>query len=378
MKKQICLAFATLMILFTVSCDKKKSTDLPLPNDRKASVYITTENNNLISYNPFTGVKQWEVMLNGVSDGVPVLYKKKLYVVTNAGYLYAIDIITGKIETSTLIQAITNLSMVAYNDNLYIGANDSMYCYNLTGGKVWAYGPGTQCTSSPQIANGHVYFGAGPQIHAVDATNGVGIWISTISNSIDIKSSPRVSNNLVYFGAQDKKIYALNESDGSLKWEYMTVDKITSSPLVYGGMCIIGSTDYGVYCIDTTSPSLPMQGELRWKYPTLDRVNYSSPTVHPATNTILIGSYDFNLYAIDHVTGDLKWKYPAGSIIKSSPVVYGDYVYFVSVDRYLYCVDVRNGGIVWKSFTNGSTESSPMVDDLADGQYPSNSGMSKY
>jgi hypothetical protein len=157
----------------------------------------------------------------------------------------------------------------------------------------------------------------------------------------------------------------------------MTGDKIISSPMVYGGMCIIGSADFGVYCIDTTSPSAPPAGELRWAYPTIDRVN-SSATVHEASNTVLIGGHDFNLYAIDHVSGILKWKYPAGSLIKSSPVVYGNYVYFTAVDRYLYCVDVRNGSTVWKSFLNGSTESSPMVDDLKNGQYPGVSGMSKY
>jgi outer membrane protein assembly factor BamB len=214
-------------------------------------------------------------------------------------------------------------------------------------------------------------------MHAVNASTGAAVWTSAAVIG-SILSSPRVSNGLVYYGATDKKIYAINENNGSLKWNYSTGDIITSSPMVYGGMCIIGSTDYGLYCIDTTSPSTPPSGELRWKYMTNERINYSSATIHEASNTLLIGGYDFNLYAIDHVSGTLKWKYPAGSLIKSSPVVYGNYVYFVAVDRYLYCVDVRNGSAVWKSYLNGSTESSPMVDDLQNGQYPSVSGMSKY
>ena len=379
MKKLRFLAYLLLLAVVINSCGKTMSGDLPLPTDRKEAVYITTNNNNLISYNPYTGAKQWEVIFKGASNGVPVLYKKKLYAITNNGYLYAIDILTGKISMENNILNPSLQSMAVDNDRLYIAGTDSLYCYDLNGNKIWSYDPGNGafCTSSPQVANGHVYVAAGDKIHAVDAGNGSGIWTSPSASGIDILSSPRVSNGLVYYGGQDKIIYAVNESNGSLKWKYTTADKITSSPMVYGGMCIIGSTDYGVYCIDTTSPSAPPAGELRWKYPTNDRVN-SSATVHEASNTILIGGYDFNLYAIDHVTGQLKWKYPAGSIIKSSPVVYGDYVYFNAVDRYLYCVDVRNGSTVWKSFLNGTSESSPMVDDLKNGQYPGISGMSKY
>ena len=377
MKKIFQLSIIAFLFVVLNACDKKLSSDLPLPVVHKAAVYISTNNGNLICYHPSTGVKQWEVILKGINTGVPVLYDSKLYLVTMDGYFYAIDVMKGEISLEKNIGKPNRLSMALNGNDLVMTGVDSLYCMNTNGDIKWTYNPGVTGTSSPQVANGRVYFGAGDKIHAVDASNGNGVWTSPGAGGIDILSSPRVTNGLVYFGGQDKYIYALNESDGSIKWRYFTGDKISSSPLVYGGMCLIGSTDFGIYCIDTTSPTVPLVGELRWKYPTLERVN-SSATVHEASNTILIGSYDFNLYAVDHVSGALKWKYPAGSIIKSSPVVYGNYVYFCSVDRYLYCVDARNGNTVWKALMNGSTESSPMVDDLASGKYPGISGMSAY
>jgi outer membrane protein assembly factor BamB len=378
MKKLIYLLSTLLVFMLAVSCGKKKSSDLPLPVERKEAVYITTNNNNLISYNPYTGAKQWEVILKGSCEGVPVLNKKKLYLITNTGYFYSIDILKGDIYLEKDIQKTSRESIAIDGDKVYVSTTDSFYCYDLTGNEIWHYNNGNpfmQCTSSPQIANGVVYFAAGDTLHAVSAGNGSPVWTYAPSSGFDIVSSPRVSNGLVYFGGQDQKIYAVNASNGSLKWEYLTGDKVASSPMVYGGMCILGSADYGIYCIDTTSA--PPNGELRWKYPTNDRVG-SSPTIHEPTNTVLVGGYDFNLYAIDHVSGLLKWKYPTGSIISSSPVVYGDYVYFNAVDRYLYCVDIRNGSTVWKSFLNGTSESSPMVDDMSSGLYPGISGMSKY
>lgn len=376
MKKFISPLYIGLLSLLLASCAKNKSKDYPLPVIRKEAVYITTANNNLISYQPSTGVKQWEIHMKGNSEGVPVLYNKKLYLVTNNGYFYVVDILRGEITLEVNTGKSSSLSLAAASDRIYM-SSDMLYCFDLNGSLQWQYDPTTPCTSSPTLSNGKVYLGAGDRIHAVDAGNGSAIWTSPSAGGVDIVSSPKVSNGLVYFGGQDKKVYALNENNGTVKWEYMTGDKIKSSPIVYGGMCLVGSEDFGVYCIDTTSPTLPPLGELRWKLPTLERV-YSSPAVHETSNTILVGSYDFNLYAIDHVSGDMKWKYPAGSLIKSSPVVYGDYVYFTAYDKYMYCVDCRFGTTVWKSYINGNTDSSPMIDDLKNGLYPGNSGMSKY
>ena len=379
MKKSIYCIFIGIISLTMYSCGKKKSTDLPLDKDHKAAIYVTTDNNNLLSYNPLTGVKQWEIILKGISTGVPVIYKNVLYLTTNSGYLYSVDVITGKITMEKYIQKNILTSMAVANDRLYACTTDSFYCYKLNGDVDWIYrhdNPGIACTSSPQLFNGNVYFAAGDSIHAISASNGAPIWTWGASGA-NISSSPRVSNGVVYFGAGNKNIYALNATTGALKWNYSSSNKITSSPLVYGGMCIIGSTDFSIYCVDTTSPTAPPAGELRWKFSTGDKVS-SSASVHELSNTILIGGYDFNLYAIDHVSGTLKWKYPAGSIIRSSPLVYGDYAYFTCLDRYLYCIDIRNGATVWKSFLNGTTESSPMADDLADGVYPGISGMSKY
>jgi outer membrane protein assembly factor BamB len=379
MKKLFQAVFAVVLLVLGISCGKQKSTDLPLTKYHKEALYITTNNSNLISYNPFTGVKNWEIFLRGNCEGVPVLYNKRLYAATNTGWLYGVDVITGDIVLEKQIQSAVRLSMALVGDKLIVASIDSLYSYDLNGNRIWAYDPGSgySCTSSPQVNNGNVFIGINGTVRSINAANGAGIWASANLGS-DILSSPRVSNGLVYFGGQDSKIYALDESTGNLKWEYTTGDKITtSSPMIYGGMCIIGSTDYGIYCIDTTSSTMPPAGELRWEFPTGDKVN-SSATVHTPSNTVLIGGHDFNLYAIDHVSGVLKWKYPAGSIIKSSPLVYGEYAYFTAADRYLYCIDVRNGSTVWKSFLNGSTESSPMIDDTKTGVYPGISGMSAH
>lgn len=369
MKNLSYILFVFASIILFSSCGKTKSTDPPLPKDRYEAVYVATDNNNLISYDANTGNKLWEAILNGSCKGTPVLYKKKVYVHTNTGYLYSINIFTGEIYKSVATLFPSSLAIAAYSGRLYIAA-DKLYCYDTTLTQIWVYDGGVPCTSSPQIEGDKIYLGIGDKIHSVDLS-GNNVWQSPAVTAGVINSSPKVSNGIVYYGAQDKKVYAIKQSDGSPVWNYLTIDKVESSPMIYGGMCLIGSTDYDLYCIDTIS------GLLRWKYHTLERIN-SSPNIHESTNTVLVGSYDFNLYAIDHVTGTLKWKYPAGSLIKSSPVVYGDLVFFTSFDRYIYCVDARNGKLVWKQLLNANSQGSPIVDNLKDGAFSTESGMSKY
>ncbi len=379
--KHILFSIAAFCLITTmISCSKTKSTDLPLPKVRLESVYITTDNGTLLSYGVYTGVKNWEVITKGNCEGTPVLYKEKIYFVTKTGYFYAVDILTGKalIETNIGIIPESSTSIAINNDKIYLSSS-KLYCLNLSGVQIWSYDPTVPCKTSPTVVNGFVFVGidvnngagvAGRCI-SVNATTGLLNWQSNPIAFGPVVSSPSVSNSVVYYGGTDNFVYAIYEINGSSKWQFSTTDKVQSSPMVYGGMCIVGSDDFGIYCIDTTS------GLLRWEYQTAERVS-SSPTVHETSNTVLVGSYDFNLYAIDHVTGALRWKYPAGSLIKSSPVVYGFYVYFTSFDRYIYCVDIRDGRLIWKSFMNGNSQSSPIVDDLANGIFPSVSGMSKY
>lgn len=367
--------FGLLGLILWTSCSKTMSTDTPLPKSRKEAVYVTTDNNNLISYNPYNGSKQWEANFKGACLGAGVIHKKRFYAHTSNGYLYCVDLQTGDIvremNTGLFIPSpstFENNALLAYNGRLYI-AGDKLYCYDTLGNAIWNYDPGGYCTTTPTIKNDKIYICANQRCMAIDLS-GNNLWQSTAVGT-DIFSSPTVSNGVVYFGADNKKVYALNESDGTEKWNYTALDDVISSPIVYGGMCVIGCNDLNVYNIDTTT------GLLRWAYQTKERV-VSSPNVHEASNTIVVGSYDFNLYGIDHVSGLLNWKYPAGSLIKSSPVIYGDNIYFTSFDRYLYCVDARNGNLIWKEFTNGNAQGSPIVDDLASGVYPSISGMSKY
>ena len=63
----------------------------------------------------------------------------------------------------------------------------------------------------------------------------------------------------------------------------------------------------------------------------------SGPAV--ADGVVYVGSGDDNVYALDAVTGHVRWTHPTGNEIFSSPVVSGNVVYIGSEDGKLYALN---------------------------------------
>jgi len=78
-------------------------------------------------------------------------------------------------------------------------------------------------------------------------------------------------------------------------------------------------------------------------------------------NSIYIGCYDNNLYAINAADGKFVWKYPTEGGIVSKPSAYEDNIYFGSEDSRMYVVSARSGKVVWTYFTDGPVRSSVRI-----------------
>jgi len=78
-------------------------------------------------------------------------------------------------------------------------------------------------------------------------------------------------------------------------------------------------------------------------------------------NTIFIGCYDNNLYALNAADGEFQWKYPTEGGIVSKPTAFDGNVYFGSEDHRLHVVSARSGKVVWTYYTEGPVRSSPRI-----------------
>jgi len=72
--------------------------------------------------------------------------------------------------------------------------------------------------------------------------------------------------------------------------------------------------------------------------------------------------YDFKVYALDEATGALKWSFPTGGNLQSSPAIGSDgTVYVGSWDKHVYALNGVTGALKWTQVTGDLVVSSPAI-----------------
>ena len=240
----------------------------------------------------------------------------------------------------------------------------------------WKFHTSGYVISSPAVAGDLVYVGSTDgSLYALDRLRGTLQW--KFATHGRVSSSPAIFNGLVYFGSYDSYFYALDAANGKLRWKFHTqgerrfeaahihgsepaaetmpdpFDVYLSSPTVWGDLVVFGSGDGHVYALNAVS------GVLRWQFKT-HNVVHASPAVD--ADTVFIGSWDSYFYAIDAATGKERWHFKTGEDrdihnqvgIQSSAAVADGIVYFGCRDSHLYALDASNGRLRWSFPTHGS------------------------
>jgi len=242
---------------------------------------------------------KWKIPLNSIIDSSPAFSKTFVYVGTDSGYLYCIDVIEGKIE--------------------------------------WKFNAGDVIISSPCVGYGNVYFGCyDGKLYALDAKTGE-LRFSFQTGS-RIKSSPAVADDMVYFGSLDWNIYGLDAKSGKLKWKTKTKWSVSSSPTYLEGNLFIGSDDKSVYCLDGKT------GKVLYTYETRGDV-YATPIITEGHSE----------KPVPHIADPEKAKEEhidyqkiGGSVI-SAPTLVDDKLYFGSFDKHIYSFRRETNRSFWEA-----------------------------
>lgn len=89
---------------------------------------------------------------------------------------------------------------------------------------------------------------------------------------------------------------------------------------------------------------------VKWTFPTGDRIA-SSPVY--ADGVIYFGGDDGNVYAVAAADGHQLWKRKTGGPVPATPAVAGGMLYVGSYDGKFYALDIRTGAPQWKFITGG-------------------------
>ncbi len=161
---------------------------------------------------------------------------------------------------------------------------------------------------------------------------------------VAVYGTPVLSKDLVYAGGYDGKIYAVDVSNGQLRWVYPRQDYI--QPVVggltqAGGKLFFGDSSGVIYALDAAT------GNELWRFPTGDKV-WSTPVVN--SDTLYVASFDKKVYALNIADGKPKWQpFATSGAIVATPIVSDGVVYVGSFDRYVYAINSLDGSRKWQS-----------------------------
>ncbi len=191
----------------------------------------------------------------------------------------------------------------------------------------------------------------------------------------------------VVLGARDGRLYALDAATGAVRWSVLLRGKrlpaaLDASPVVSpGGAILVGSDDGALYgvrerkkvfaaqlgdvvrataavgpdgsiavgCRDDKVYLLTPRGHVRWAFPTggdVDAVAFAD------ANTILAGSDDGLVYALDAAQGTQKWTVEVGAPVRGQPLARGRVWIFAGLDGVVRGVSPE-GKPLWRFHASG-------------------------
>lgn len=200
--------------------------------------------------------------------GSPVIVGDTIYLGSDYGALYAIDIKTGDKKWFFTSGPIVDTPAVAGNTIYFGSQNGFFYAVDLTTQKKkWDFPTLSPITGSPQVINGAVYFGGQDgSFYVVDANTGQKRCALSLGQPFNngVTGSPAIVNNLALFGVNDGRFIGMDTATCKVKWTYEVPGKkgIASSPAVANGVAYFGADDGNVHALDINT------GAQKWEFKT--------------------------------------------------------------------------------------------------------------
>ena len=242
--------------------------------------------------------------------------------------LYCFDLTGKEIWSRETEQPMVNGAIILGSDVLYASDYGSLVCLDLeTGKEKWIYETGDQLKSSPAVWKNLSFLGGcDSQLHKVDISNGQsqGTPIPLMAPTL---CTPNVIGDIVIIPTQPGTVYAIRVDTGEKVWSY-TPDPalgldVRSSPATSAqidgntlkGTVVLPSRNRRIVALDASN------GQVKWES-LLRKRSDSSPVI--CGDRVWIGSSDGKVYGLDLSTGKEVWSYQLSGQILASPAISDD------------------------------------------------------
>lgn len=286
------------------------------------------------------------------------------------GALYCLDSATGRpiwtFHDGKKMKQVFS-SPVVVEGRLYIGEGFhqddecKVYCLDATTGKkLWEFPTRSHTESTPFVAAGRVYIGAGDDgLYCLDAATGRKVWNFP---GFHIDASPVVVVGRVYAGCglgeehKTTAVVCLDERAGKPHWRVNTALPVWGRPAVSGGAVYVG-TGNGRLNESAERPAGEVlclraeDGEILWRKALPDGV---LAPLSLDRERVYFGCRDRSFYALGRRDGSLAWKRDLGSPVVAGAALEGcaccetaGRLYVAGSAGMLACLEPATGAVLW-------------------------------
>jgi outer membrane protein assembly factor BamB len=311
-------------------------------------------------------VATWQATTNNsITSGPALDAGGNVYFTSNDGNLYSYASATGGLNRPAFtVLGVLSSPAVAPAPNagvVYVGSlNTGLFAVCPNNIARFASQVASVAAPAAVDAPGNVYAvgaGDGRFVSSLNPTNGVQNWIFTATTGINAAPMLNPGGTLLYVVDGLGRLFAVNTATGTAVdpatnqpagaifdlQQYDDTAQVFASPaLGTNGTVYIADTNGGLWAVDPTAASDPVQGKLRWQTAVPAGV-YSSPVV-TADFTLIFGADDGVVYALADLgdTAAVRWTFATGGSVRSSPAlaqnVFGTTIYVGSSDRRVYAL----------------------------------------
>ncbi len=315
---------------------------------------------NLTAYDLITDKILWESKTSHLE--AHTAYKDIIYSGLNG--INTINILSGEIVWTSTPSVNYNLEYRnIISDETYVYAFDSdsnLYCVSIDNGeKLWERSfLNYYATLSIDESKIYVSSNNDDNLYALDKYSGNIDWSFRLtSGATEINTNPLIDDNNIYFGDNIGRFYSFNKNEGILNWSFDAglYNNFYASPTTYENT-IIAATGNTLYAFDKETSNV------KWSYYRSNGGIESSPFIY--NNNVYIGFSNNGtgeLVCLNADDGNVKWKYDLSNNTTTSPIVFEDTVYIGDWDKNFYAINANTGTLNWKLQTKEFITKSPTI-----------------
>ena len=210
------------------------------------------------------------------------------------------------------------------------------------------------------------------KIHAVTPDGDEQWVIQTQATRQGFHASPVIVDQTAYLGGydgantgQEAAMYAIDTNTGDIRWRTEEMDgsvAIGSSAGYWDGyLYVIVEHRYprkkGELWVFDAETGEPLVSDDR-----IDGMPHPTVAIDPATERLLTGSNDGNVYCWEFPSLNFQWSFETGAEVKGPIAIYEGNAYVGSWDQHIYCLDVTDGTEQWSVATDAVVMSAPAID----------------